>query len=186
MRLKLSTMVWSTKISVTSETSENAARKRQLSQKSSHRDVPFPYYPAALIPRALSRFLGTVEVPMLARIRLLNSIELTEMTYVWFQLFLMNSFHFKGGWMYYAYCTLPSTNNPLYNFALRATCARSLLPAQHWLLCHLGLYYFEFEFALGRFLGTVEVPNMLARIKLLNSVELHSLNCWSGGRWRID
>ena len=36
---------------------------------------------------------------------------------------------------------------PIYDFDLRATHARTLL-LQHWLLCHLGLYLFEFEFEL--------------------------------------
>jgi hypothetical protein len=77
-----------------------------------------------------------------------------------------------------------STHYPLYDFDLRATHARTLLPAalasvsfgfvlvrvpesfrtcfvcathahfhfcpQHWLLCHLGLYLFEFDFGGGR------------------------------------
>ena len=41
----------------------------------------------------------------------------------------MNSFHFRREWKYYASCFLPSTHYPLYDFDLRATHARTLLPA---------------------------------------------------------
>ena len=54
----------------------------------------------------------------------------------------MNSFHFRRGWKYYASCPLHTSLFPILTCAQRT---RARFCPQHWLLCHLGLYLFEFE-----------------------------------------
>ena len=56
----------------------------------------------------------------------------------------MNSFHFRRGWKYYASCPLHTILFAILTCAQRT---RVHFCPQHWLLCHLGLYQFEFEFA---------------------------------------
>ena len=54
---------------------------------------------------------------------------------------MMNGFHFRGGWKYYASCPLHTT---LFTVLTCAQRTRVYFCPQHWLLCHLGLYQFEF------------------------------------------
>jgi hypothetical protein len=54
----------------------------------------------------------------------------------------MNSFHFRRGWKYYASCPLHTI---LFTSLTCAQRTRVHFCPQHWLLCHLGLYLFEFE-----------------------------------------
>jgi len=55
----------------------------------------------------------------------------------------MDRFYFRGGWEYYASCSLHTI---LITIFKSAQSTRVHLFPLHWLLCHLGLYWSEFEF----------------------------------------
>ena len=73
---------------------------------------------------------------------LFNAETDAETTLVRFQNYFMNSFHFRRGWKYYASCPLHTI---LFTILTCAQRTRVHFCPQHWLLCHLGLYQFEFE-----------------------------------------
>ena len=60
-----------------------------------------------------------------------------ERTKVQTQNDFMSSFHFRGGWKYYASCSIHTTLLTIMTCPQRT---RVHFCPRHWLLCHLGLY----------------------------------------------
>ena len=83
----------------------------------------------------------------------------------------MNSNHFRGGWKYYASYPLHSNLLEILTCAQRT---RLYFCPKHCLLCHLGLYKFEFEFALIKKLIRCTRPRAMM-IVVQSGMLLHAL-----------
>ena len=80
---------------------------------------------------------GEVEVPGAACPRDQTTETDAETTQVRFQNYFMDSFHFRGGWKYYASCPLQTTLSTI--LTLRNT--RVHFCPQHWLFCVIFCFY---------------------------------------------
>ena len=91
----------------------------------------------------------------------------------------MNSFHFKREWKYYASCPLSTI---LFTILTCAQRTRVNFCPQHWLLCHLGLYQFEFEDLFGsakwkgRVSGYMGPPLPKTRMLMKQHITIKSIN----------